>query len=152
MIQRIQSVYLLVAAVFTAIFTFSHLVEIKSGEYLYYITAFGVFDTNSTAEALFSTTFFGLFALALVFLKIFIIFLYKNRAIQIRLSIISIVANLGLIGLIYYLSLNATSQLESVTSYKIPVIFPLVSVVLLVLAILSIRKDDNLVKSLNRIR
>ncbi len=152
MIQRIQSVYLLVAAVFTAIFTFTHLVEIKSGEYLYYITAFGVFDTNSTAEAIFSTTFFGLFALALVLLKIIIIFLYKNRAVQIRLSIISIVANLGLIGLIYYLSLNATSQLESVTSYKIPVIFPLVSVVLLILAILSIRKDDNLVKSLNRIR
>lgn len=80
------------------------------------------------------------------------IFLFKKRILQIRLIIITVVLLAGYYGLLFiYLwqfgkSLDATMYVEVIAS------FPLISIILEILAMRAIGRDEALVKSLNRIR
>lgn len=59
---------------------------------------------------------------------------------------------LGYIGLNYYYIKSFANQLNSVISYQIIVVFPLISAILTYLAIRAIGKDEALIRSLDRIR
>ena len=153
MIQRIQTIYLALATSFTAYFALTTLATIATTDSIYQLTTFGLFDANhKEVLPLISTLWFGLFSWLLVILQVGTIFLYKNRLTQIRLTIISIVVNIGLMGLVYFFCSKSETMLGAIISYKIGAICPIISSVLLVLALLGIKKDENLIKSLNRIR
>jgi hypothetical protein len=86
------------------------------------------------------------------------IFLYSARIRQIRLCIFNILLLLGLSGLIYYYFTYIRKQiLESGLaiadhSFKIAVIFPILSIILTYLAFRAIRRDELLVRSYERLR
>ena len=67
---------------------------------------------------------------------------------------IIVVINLGTLGTSFYAAdqIQNLAQVTSKASYQIGVYLPLVIMVLLVLANNSIRKDDKLVKSADRLR
>lgn len=76
------------------------------------------------------------------------IFLYKARKIQIRLCIYTSLIMLGLqvwIGAVYF---------KNMANVRFPVttVFPLVSIVLVILALRAIGSDEALVQSYNRLR
>lgn len=153
MIQRVQTIYLALATIFTAFFAFANLATIATTDSIYQLTTFGLFDaSHKEALPVINTLWFGLFSWLLVGLQIVIIFLYKTRVQQIRLTIISIVVNIGFMGLVYFVCSKSETLLSAIVSYNITAIFPLISTVFLVLALLGIKKDENLIKSLNRIR
>jgi len=77
--------------------------------------------------------------------------MYKNRGRQILLNNISIVINALLIGLLVYWLLNLPGGMDF-PEKGIEPIFPLISIVCLVLANIYIKKDDRLVKSVDRLR
>lgn len=88
----------------------------------------------------------------IVLMLIITIFLYKNRILQMRLSVFNILLMLGSVGLIYFYSLQVQGKIDGETFYLYPVIFPVASAILTFLAFRGIKKDEELVRSYDRIR
>lgn len=79
------------------------------------------------------------------------IFSFRNRKRQILLNNISIIINALLIGLLAYWLLNLSGGI-SIPEKGIEPVFPFLSIVCLLLANMFIRKDERLVKSVDRLR
>jgi len=136
MIQRIQTLYLLVAVVISAglIFVFD----------LYT-------DNNQTLVfAKDNYTYLGLF-LGSALLSLISIFRFKNRKSQFILGRLNIILNFILLGVFVYQSLNLSGETD-VSEKGIGMILPIFSIVFLALANKAIKKDEDLVKSVDRLR
>ncbi len=110
-------------------------------------------ETNATGKNVFFTehtidlVLFGLSAV----LSLITIFLFKNRKLQFVLCRVNIILNLILLGLFVYHSLSLSGEVA--TSEKgIGMFLPIFSIVFLVLANKAIKKDEDLVKSVDRLR
>lgn len=79
------------------------------------------------------------------------VFQYKQRSKQLVLNRINLLLELFLMGFFAYLSLNLSGE-GSPSLKGIAVFVPLFSIVLLVMANKSIQKDEDLVKSVDRLR
>ncbi len=84
-------------------------------------------------------------------LSLFSIFLYKNRQNQFVIGRLNIISNLILLGLFVYESLSVSGEAKA-SMKGIEVFLPAVSIVFLVLANKAIKKDEDLVKSADRLR
>jgi Domain of unknown function (DUF4293) len=137
MLQRIQTIYLLLAFVVTGILPFFiPLWTLLDGE------AF-LFMQNQVYVVLFglSTT-----------LTLVSIVSYKKRQNQFVMGRLNIILNLILLGLFVYRSLNLSGETPLVSEKGIGMFLPIVAIVLLVLANKAIKKDEDLVKSVDRLR
>ncbi|ALJ04539.1 hypothetical protein APS56_05010 [Pseudalgibacter alginicilyticus] len=136
MIQRIQTLYLLLAALVSGglIFVF-HL----------WITEEGV-KIFAPDNLLFLSLFLGSTVVSLVS-----IFMYTNRKLQFVLGRLNIILNFILLGFFVYQSLNVSGE-TAVSEKGIGMFLPVVSIVLLALANKAIKKDEDLVKSVDRLR
>ncbi|MEN9448637.1 MAG: hypothetical protein RJA25_1927 [Bacteroidota bacterium] len=136
MIQRIQSIYLALAFGITAILPFIfHLWKLENGETVYFMS-------NILYSLLFglSTT-----------LSIVSLISFKKRQQQFVMNRLNIILNLILLGLFVYRTLTVSG--ETVVSEKgIGMFLPIVAIFLLVLANKAIKKDEDLVKSVDRLR
>ena len=137
MIQRIQTLYLLLAFVVTGILPFFiPLWTMCDGkEYFFmqnqvYVVVLGL-----------STT-----------LSLLSIVSYKKRQNQFVIDRLNIILNLILLGLFVYRSLNLSGETIAVSEKGIGMFLPIVAIVLLVLANKAIKKDEDLVKSVDRLR
>jgi hypothetical protein len=79
------------------------------------------------------------------------LFLYKKRILQMRFNIFNSILLVALQGFIIY---HIIQFAQEATTFKFTIqsIFPVVSLILSILAIRNILKDELLIKSLNRIR
>ncbi len=144
MIQRIQTLYLLVAAIFSAglIFVFNLWENVDK-------SMFYALDGLSSESMMFKVIPILFFASAL--LSLIAIFQFKNRQLQFVIGRINILTNLILLGLLIYVSLSLSG--ETVVSEKgIGLVIPIVVIFLLVMANRAIKKDEDLVKSVDRLR
>lgn len=153
MIQRIQSVYLLVTAILIAITAFMPIA---------YFTGIDSVAADCTLRPLgmrmpdghFQSTF-GLFALLLLTAIVILgnILLYKARMLQIRLIIF---AGLLLVGfyLVFAVFAVVISSTHPEATFRIgwALCLPLVGLILLYLAFRGIYRDEILVRSINRLR
>tara|TARA_R110002073_G_scaffold145532_4_gene297686 strand:- start:4226 stop:4654 length:429 start_codon:yes stop_codon:yes gene_type:complete len=142
MIQRIQSVYLLLVAIISGglIFVFDlwRISEVKK-------FAVDLFSDESMLNKLVPILFF-----LSAFVAIVSIFSFKDRLKQFVLGRVIILINLFLLGVLIYLSLNLPGE---VTSEKgIGMFIPTVAILFTVLANKAIKKDEDLVKSVDRLR
>jgi len=76
---------------------------------------------------------------------------FKKRQNQFVMNRLNIILNLILLGLFVYRSLNLSGEAE-VSEKGIGMFMPIVAIVLLVLANKAIKKDEDLVKSVDRLR
>ncbi|WP_281335824.1 DUF4293 domain-containing protein [Flavobacterium eburneipallidum] len=137
MIQRIQTVYLFLSFVVTGILSlFLPLWTLTNGkEYL-------------ASENQIYTILFGLSTA----LSVYSIIIFKKRQTQFVLGRLNIILNLILLGLFVYRSLNLSGETIAVSEKGIGMFLPIASIVLLVLANKAIKKDEDLVKSVDRLR
>ena len=129
MIQRIQTIFLLIVVIAQVVLHFQSLdVELFGSSYV-------------------------VIALSLVsfLLAIISIFSYKKRERQILLNNINIFINALLTGLLIYWLLNLSGGIDF-PEKGIELAFPLISLFCLFMANIFIRKDEKLVKSVDRIR
>lgn len=157
MIQRIQSIYLLISAIITVLFAFLTFASFEINENVYYMKVLGLYYQD-TAEVLFEAPNMSLSAVVVfgILLALSAIFQYKNRTMQLRLVSLGIVAQLASIALVFF----ATSFIPEVLfegttpqiNYTWVSFLPVCSVVFMVLAMRGIKKDEALLKSLDRIR
>ena len=136
MIQRIQSLYLICSIIITAILPFFFSLwteeEIKVvyfNESIVYLVFFAVIS-----------------ALALISL-----FLFKKRQTQFVLNRLAIIFNFILLGFFVFRTLNLSGEMQ-ISEKGIGMFLPTISIVLLVLANRAIKKDEDLVKSVDRLR
>jgi len=136
MLQRIQSIYLLMAAGVSAglIFVFN---------------LWSVPDQGNVFAIDINYVFAAFLASAL--LSIISIFRYKNRQSQFVLGRLNIILNFFLLGFFVYQSLNISGE-TAVSEKGIGMFLPIISIVFLVLANKAIKKDEDLVKSVDRLR
>jgi hypothetical protein len=87
----------------------------------------------------------------LILVGLFSILSYKNRKRQILLNNISFFINALLLGLLVYWLLNLSGGIQF-PEKGIEPIFPLISMISLLIANVFIKKDDRLVKSVDRLR
>lgn len=136
MIQRIQTIYLLIAFIIMGILPFVFPLETSAAG-----------QKTFAMDHMSDMILFGLSAA----LSLITIFLFKNRKLQFVLGRLNIILNLILLGLFVYHSLSLSGEVA--TSEKgIGMFLPIFSIVFLVLANKAIKKDEDLVKSVDRLR
>jgi hypothetical protein len=152
MIQRIQSLYLLVAAALMSLTLFMPIATFVVDGNTYELSAFAL----SCGDMSESTLWMGVMLVMATLLPLVAIFLFKRRTLQVRLCAVEIVLLLGslvMIGLYYWLTSRLFENLvveHRQFGWGAPM--PLVSLVLTALASRAIFKDEVLVRSLDRIR
>jgi hypothetical protein len=155
MLQRVQTVYLLAATVLMSLMLFLPLAEIAAeGTGIYSVLSKGWYITEGESAQLAMATWpVFILAMVLVLLTLLNIWLYRNRKLQLRICVYSIILAFGLIGLVYYFFVVGFRQLEEpVYALRFPLVLPAIFIILLYLAFRGIRKDEILVRSLDRIR
>ena len=136
MIQRIQSVYLLLLALTAGVLPFfTELWTNAKGLMVY-----------AQDQLWVSIAFYAVAALAVI-----AIFMFKNRKNQFVFNRLNMILNLFLLGFFVYRSLNLSGE-TSVSEKGIGMLIPIVSIVLLFLANRAIKKDEDLIKSVDRLR
>lgn len=136
MLQRIQTIYLFLAALISGglIFLLS-LWKNSNGEHVY-----------AEDQPMVLVMFLASAALSLVS-----IFMFKNRKLQFVLGRINILLNFFLLGVFVYWSLSLPGEMD-ISEKGIGMFVPIISIVFLVLANRAIKKDEDLVKSVDRLR
>ena len=142
--QRIQTLYLLAIVGFMSALCF-----VPMAHY----TVDGIDGTLVAFDYWWLGALFALCAL----LPFVVIWLFKDRYTQIRLLVAEIVLLVGAQIFALWYSLGVTGAAEAagrvaMSGISTPVFFPLVCIILAVLAIRAIWKDEKLVRSLDRIR
>ena len=160
MIQRIQSLYLLLAAVAMAMMVFFPLGWIIAGGEEYRLLAFGLETApqEGIVQQVSSTMGLGIIVCVAALLPFVTIFLFKNRMLQFRLCMAEFALLLGAQAMallfLYRLAGIFTKEfeMEAAVSLGLPMFLPVVAAILNWLALRGIKKDIILIKSLNRIR
>ena len=136
MLQRIQTVYLMLSVlIMGALYLWFPVIMDKDGTV--------IIDRGEPLV-------FGLVMFSII-LAVFSIVSFKNRKKQFILNRLNILLNFILLGVFVYRSLTLSG--EALVSEKgIGIFLPLISIVFLVLANKAIKKDEDLVKSADRLR
>lgn len=153
MLQRIQTVYLLLVSILMLSLLFLPLAILQSGDQFFTFDVFGLSTLLGEKELMHPT--WGLLAMDVIILVITLvtIFLFKKRVLQIRLTIFNTILLLGFYGLFAYMIYDFKAMFgELVYTLKFAAAFPAVCIVLNYLAIRNIGADEALVRSLNRLR
>lgn len=147
MIQRIQTIYILIAGLLVATLFKLKLADISVDGELMELVAKGIYKAETLVfNGLPLLIFIGIITV----LHLAIIFMYKKRIVQIRMLVFTIILLIGLFGMFFYFTYAGFDGAK--VAFKIPIVFPVIAVILDWLAIRAIGKDEALVRSLNRIR
>jgi hypothetical protein len=137
MLQRIQTIYLALVFILAGILPFVFpLWKLIDGKQYYFMNAmvYQILFGLSTTLALIS------------------IITFKKRQQQFVYNRLNMILNLILLGLFVYRSLNLSGGTPVVSEKGIGMFLPIFSIVFLVLANKAIKKDEDLVKSVDRLR
>ena len=138
MIQRIQTLWLLLAAVFDAV-TFRF--PFYNGDWLKDSIPTPIdLDADTTTLIAIITVLTGALAFAAIFL-------FGNRKLQLKLCIVGLLFSIGLV-VSYFMEMQNFSS----GAIALSCVFHFAIAALYILAIRGIREDEKLIKSLDRLR
>lgn len=153
MIQRIQTLYLIAAlAIMSSLYFLTlGLLNTETGE-LYSLTLMGIKAYQDTGILVNSFPLIILVSV-IALINLVIIFLYKNRRRQMRWTLYNMILMIGTVGLTYFYFWVGSEKFNALNKFlEIPAFLPLVAALLNYLAFRNILKDENLVRSYDRIR
>ena len=145
MIQRIQTLYLIISIIALAGLLF---------------LPFGISTTLAhpmVADGKYSVTDHVVLIVLLslpVLLALLAVFVFKNRPLQVKLTYGLIIISLILPLAAFYLSTSIVNEANSgsAVTWQAGIFLPVISVIAGILAVRSIKKDERLVKSMDRLR
>ena len=166
MIQRIQTLYLGLVLIFSFVGLISTIGEWTVADAIVAHFSNFTFGAEGAYKALDATSgpwCLGILLIMVMFLSFLSIMLYRKRMRQLRLTIISTILLVGYVVtyavFAYYYQLNLEELAPQTVISIVPTfhikfvaVFPVLSIILNCLAIQGIRKDEALVRSLDRIR
>jgi len=160
MLQRVQTVYLVLAIIGFSFPFFGGLATLEiGGKALYEVGVLESVDVvmNSPMENLQVFSYTSIAALALILLgTVYTILMFKNRVLQMKL--VRILHLLSLAVIVYWFVMignvndDLSGEVKLATSYSLLFYGPIASIAFLILASKGIKKDQELVDSLDRLR
>lgn len=149
MLQRIQTVYLLVSFLLLTLMIFFPLFEFNAGAYI-----FDPFQIKSTAEGgeTLASYPIAIFLIITALSHLGTIFLFKNRPLQMRITTFLSIFLLGFYALLAFYYFVIINFEITETKAQLTLIVPLIAAVLTFMANRQIKKDENLVRSADRFR
>ncbi len=140
MLQRIQTIWLLLASacVFAGL------------NFPFYS---GIHTSGEQQYALKGTEniFFVLLTTGIGLLAFIAVFMYKNRQMQLKLSIAAILLQAGLLYMYYHYT-KTIFLTSTYNTYALWAVFQPAALIFLLLAIAGIRRDNKIIKESNRLR
>ena len=160
MIQRIQTVYLLLAVAVSAVLLFLPVATIRNlspgGEAVGVVTVFSAVSKSESFQTPMPVWVLGMFLILGEGLRVAAVFGYKNRRNQLRTCRSSLLADVCFLVLTAVLCWQVAGGLpESMALSLVPyhaVVCPFFSVVFTLLAMRGIRHDERLVRAADRLR
>ncbi|MBR5433957.1 MAG: DUF4293 domain-containing protein [Bacteroidales bacterium] len=161
MIQRIQTVYLLLASCLVALsavfplfsFQLAETSEMLMGqETRLYAFSWKALGPDGVWSSLATLYYLGIAFCSIALFSFSVIFFYKNRKKQIKMTKYAFILKIALLATVgYYVYLAQTNDVVA-TKPQIGVLLFAISMVFDWLAVKAIRKDEDLVRSVDRIR
>ena len=154
MIQRIQSLYLLVVAALMAVALFAPLAWFggDAGEFRLHAFALRALDGRTVQSA----WYMGVLLAAACVLPLVTIFLFRRRMLQLRLCVVEAVLLVGaavMEGVYYFLGWRVFSGLAfHAQGLRLAIVLPLVCLLFVWLAARAVLRDELLVRAADRIR
>lgn len=158
MIQRIQTLFLMLAFIASVLlFTrlpiaIFQLPEAGVSVPLNLISSYQNPETSQDTFTNINVIPLIILAAMVALLSIVPVFLYKNRPLQLRLTMFGFLTNVILIIVMFFTADEMQNLLKTQAKYKFGAILPIISLILIILASKAIRKDERLVKSADRLR
>lgn len=149
MFQRIQTFYLFLVSVCMAISIFSPLAIMA---YDGNIVALNAVSLLKGADIAFETGFLFVIGLVSSLMSLISIFLYKNRKSQIRITISNIFAMFFFLAYMVFLIFMNDNDYGTFTRFSWGAVIPLIAIFFAIISIKHIKKDESLVRSLDRLR
>ena len=149
MIQRIQSLWLLLASGAAVLMFFFPVIQLTPENALY----IHQYDSISIAgiDNFIQSGYIVAGLLGIIALLSFIgIFLYKKRALQIRICTFISLLVIFLVGLISYFSLSSGNKIAA--TIGLSAILPIIIFIFVLMARRALKKDEELIRSVDRIR
>ena len=144
MIQRKQSIFLLLAVAINAL--------------LFYLPVYTFTpdltlpDTAIHPYLISANALLAIINGAIGVLSLISIFLYKNRNVQIRVGNLSMLLTALLAGLLFFVADTISKSMNQRVDFMIGSYLPLIEIVFLFIAVRFIKKDETLVRSADRLR
>lgn len=153
MIQRIQSLYLLIVVVLTGILFATPVLEFSvSGEPFFYDLNLWGLNARGAGDIVMSSSPLAMLIGLTGVVALVTIFLFKNRMLQVRLSIFNIICLIGYVPLLWYFVHRVQTGYQAEVIFNIVAAIPLINAVLSYMALKAIGKDEALIRSVDRIR
>jgi hypothetical protein len=155
MIQRVQTVYLLIVAGLFIALMFLPIAFLQSEDILYSFEVTGLNTVIQPSELAYPTWSLMAIAAIIILLAFVIIFMYKKRILQIRICIFNALLMIGFCALFgfYLWHFGKLPELAHMkVNIRIWAAFPVIAFILNYLAIRNIGADETLIRSLERLR
>jgi hypothetical protein len=151
MIQRIQTLFLLAAAILSGLLLSGDLIRLTAGNSAVFGLSFMGMggQGGEVVQRLWPMTVI----LSVVPLLAFVaIFLYRNRPLQMRLTMLVLLLSIGtlILGAFYVLMLDR--KIDITVMWRVKSVFPVITAILAWLAYRAIMKDELKVRSYDRLR
>jgi len=147
MVQRIQTLYVLISAILIGLLFSLPFADIVFGNQDYLFDIRGIV-LNDKVQI--SGLPIAIFIAMTLLVHVVVLFIYKKRILQMRMLVFSIILMLGLFGIFYFFTYYSFDDAK--IHFKLCVAFPLVAIIFDYLAIRAIGKDEALIRSVDRIR
>jgi len=151
MIQRIQTVYLLIVAGLMLAMLFLPLGYVNQGLNIEMLDVFGLHAMDADATLVTPYTLYYL-PICSGILALITIFFYKRRKLQINLCYLTIFSLVLFYVFLFMYIYVPGGKFPYNVEFVIATVFPIIAIIIEFLAIRGIRKDEKLVRSLDRLR
>jgi len=152
MIQRIQSIWLLLASIIVACLLFIPIVSATSSGIDYHFITSGIYQqVGSEIKQVENSLplFIGTLAIALICFAN--IFNFRNRTLQKRIAYLTVVLILALSGWAYSYATKIPGGLANV-DYNAGLALPILAIIFCLLTVRGINNDEKLLRSADRLR
>lgn len=143
MLQRIQTIYLLIAEILTVSLLFSKVATFLTSDGSELVLKYnGLYEVNGNIQTKIVNAWpMASLVIISAVIGFLIIFLYRHRLLQIRVCFFNMVMNFGVLVLFAYYIYSISVVGKSTFVFSIIDVFPLFSIVLYYLAYRGIAKD-----------
>lgn len=156
MIQRKQTLYLLLSGILMLLTLFIPMARVTTYQKIYTMDTTGM--TDMAGQLVYPTWILMALSILIVLLSFISIFLYKNRTLQMRMTMFNLILKPGLYALAVYYLLSFGDMVgyeaEGTPFYSVTpwVALPILAMILDYLAHRGIAIDDRTIKYMDRLR
>jgi hypothetical protein len=153
MIQRIQTLYLVLVTVLSGLLLNGGLVTFTGTSELFSLSVLGISIISGNDQVIVENTVPLMILLNLIpLLSLITIFVFKKRNLQLKFTMLILVLIIvSIIAGVYY-ALYVSKKFGTEIIFNVKMIFPILSAIFAYLAYRGIRKDEQLVNSYDRLR